>query len=343
MVKHLSFLLLIILVMVPANSEAKGIFTMATSERFDWLPTECAHRRYPMTLISGNLTLKDGSSLYVPAKAVIDNGWGELGSAHIVGKTMKALPVKLTASWFSFTEDKFYFGEFLLPYESILSFFKSIRSNSSDTDIESNWIVVGFGPDGAVSVWASAIGIQVEIGNYKASEVVRDWKSVLDNDQVSRADFIDQVLHISLKPQELRAFKEHGVPPGISDYYSKQYWWKLSVSGQTKRKLWLKTLNGEEEFFDFVKTANVRTSRGLPQSMEILWEDNSGAKYGADVRFDEAEVNAAFKKLSAGKTDHPMQLKMEITDNPYVIHTSLDDGTYVILLNKTAVKPYTRR
>lgn len=342
MVRYLLILLMTVIVLLPTDSVAKGIFSMFNSDKFDWLPTECAHRQYPMTLIRGDLALKDGSSIYVPAKFLIDNGWGELGSTHVVGKTTKALPVKLTATWFSFTENKFFSGEFLLPYDTILKEFETMARNR-DNVRDSNWIIVGFGPEGAVSVWASGIGTQIEVGNYKAAEVTMNWKTVLDNDQVSRADFIDDILRESLTPQALRDLKKHGVPPGISDHYSKQYRWNLEVIGQKNRMVWLKTLNGEEEYFDFVKTSNARSSRGLPKSMEVFWDDKLGQKFQAVILFDEAEVTAAYKKLSAERTDHPMQLQLEISDNFEVIHTSLNDGKYVILLNKTEVKTYSRR
>ncbi|WP_281379880.1 DUF2931 family protein [Geomonas silvestris] len=315
---------------------------MISTEKFDWLPTECAHRRYPMRLIDGHLTLKNGSSLYVPAKAIIDNGWGEIGSTHVVGKTMKALPVKLTVTWFSFTENRFFSGEFTLPYQNILEYFRTVTSKSPKGSPVFNSVIVGFGPGGAVSVWVSSIGSSVEVGNYKANEVALNWKMVTESEML-RTDYIDMVLRDSLTPLELRTLKERGVPPGISDYYSKQYRWSLQVIGQKNRELWLKTLNGEEEYFDFAKSINARTSRGLPKSLVVYWEDNVGEKLGADVRFDEAEINAAYKKLSAEKTDHAMQLKLEISDNPEVIHTSLNDGKYVILLSKTVVKAYSRR
>ncbi|GFO70024.1 hypothetical protein GMLC_36030 [Geomonas limicola] len=343
MVRHLRILLITLFILVPFNSEAKGIFSIMHTEKFDWLPTESAHRRYPMTLIRGDLTLKDGSYLYVPAKFLIDNRWGEIGSTHVVGKTMKSLPAKLSATWFSFTENKFFAGDFVLPYDTILELCQTMISPKTGKTPNSYYIRFGFGPEGAVSVWVSAEGISVEVGNFRAAEVAMDWKTVLDNEEVSRADFIDQILHESLKPQELRDLNEHGVPPGISDHFSKQYRWNLEVIGQKNRMLWLKTLNGEEEYFDFVKTSNARTSRGLPQSLEVYWDDKTGRKFQAVVRFDEAEVTAAYKKLSGEKTDYPMQLKLEISDNPEVIHTSLNDGKYVILLGKTEVKTYSRR
>jgi hypothetical protein len=342
MVRYLLVVLLFIFLFSPLDAGAWGLFSMLHSDKFDWLPTECAHRCFPMRLIEGHLTLKNGSSLYVPAKAIIHNGWGELGSTHVVGETMKALPVKLTATWFSFAENKFFSGEFILPYESILERFRTIMSHGHDKMRTSQWIVVGFGPEGAVSVWVSAEQYTVEVGKYKASEVTMDWKAVTQNDQIPRPVYIDSILKDSITPQQLSELKEHGVPSGISDYYSKQYRWELSVTGQINRMLWLKTLNGEEEYCDFANTSNVRPSRGLPKSLVVYWEDHTGFKYGADVRFDEAEVTAAYKKLSAETVDHPMQLKLDISDNPRVIHTSLNDGKYVILLNKTEVKAYSR-
>jgi hypothetical protein len=342
MVKYFGAVLLVIFSSLPLDAGTRGIFSMGNTEKFEWLPSECAHRRYPMTLIHGDLILKDGSSLYVPAKAIIHNGWGEPGSTHVVGETMKSLPVKLTATWFSYTENKFFSGEFLLPYDLILQQFRTMISPHTGKLSTSHDIRVGFGPEGAVSVWVSGDRISVEVGKYRAKEVAMDWKSVLDNDQVSRSDFIDEVLHFSLTPPQLSELKEHGVPSGISDHYSKQYRWELSVTGQINRLLYLKTLNGEEEFYDFVTTSNIRPSRGLPKSLVVYWDTKMGFKYEADVRFDETEITAAFKKLSAEKTDRPMQLKLEISDNPSVIHASLDDGKYVILLNKTEVKAYSR-
>jgi hypothetical protein len=268
MARYLLVLLLVIISFLSLDAGAWGVLSIGNTEKFDWLPSECAHRRFPMTLIDGNLTLKDGHSVYVPAKFLIHNGWGELGSTHVVGETMKALPVKLTVTWFSFAENKFFAGQFLLPYELILEKFRTMINQDGKHPV-SFYIQVGFGPEGAVSVWVSAEGICEEVGNYRAAEVTVDWKAVLDNDQVSKSDFIDEALNESLTPQQLRELRENGVPRGISDHYSKQYRWNLSVTGQINRLLYLKTLNGEEEFYDFATTPNVRSSRGLPSSIVL--------------------------------------------------------------------------
>ena len=311
-------------------------------DKYDWLPSECAHKQYPMRLLQGNLLLKDGSSLYVPAKAIIDNGWGEIGSTHVVGSPMKSLPVKLKATWFSFAEDKFFTGEFTLPYDLILDLFKKgMISPVTDKKATYSRIIVGFGPDGAVSVWIAGDGVVLEVAKYKGRETTLPWKDVTSS-TMSKDEYIAGVLGRRLGSQELHELKEYGVPVGISDHFGTQYKWTLALPRQKNQILWLNTLNGEREHFDFANPSTTR-SRGLPQKIEYYWENNSGQKYVARMTFDESEITAAFRKLAEKRGDEPMQLKLEISDDPHVIHTSLNDGRYIIKLNKTQSKTFTRR
>lgn len=339
MVRPKPVLCLVLIASLLIVTETTGALSM---EKFDWLPSESAHRQYPMKLLKGALLLQDGTSLYVPAKAIIDNGWGELGSTHVVGKTMKPLPVELSATWFSFAEDKFFTGEFPLPQESILHHFRTIINPRTGRVPTYYRIIVGLGPEGAVSVWISTEGVVVEVGRYRGIEVTMPWKAVTST-AIPREKYITDVLEESLTPQQLIELKQHGVTPGISDHYSKQYRWMVSVVGQVNTMVWLKTLNGEQEYFESLNSSYMRPSRGLPQKVTALWETKEGRKYEADVSYDEAEVTAAYEKLSTKTGGHPMQLRLEITDDPRVIHTSLTDGKYIIRLQKSAVKAYTRR
>jgi hypothetical protein len=333
----ISVLLLTYLTVVP---EAKGWWFM---DKFDWLPSECAHKQYPMRLIQGDLLLKDGSSLYVPSKAIINNGWGEIGSTHVVGSTMKSLPVKLKATWFSFAENKFFTGEFILPYDLVLDQFKKgITSPLTGKNTSYNRIIVGFGPEGAVSVWIAVHRVILEVAEYKGREITVPWEAVTSA-EMPKEEYIAGVLGRRLPSQKLDELKEHGVPPGISARYSAQYPWNISVSGQKNKILWLKTLNGESEYFDFSSPSIARSRRALPQKVEVDWENHIGRKYEAFMNFDESEVTAAFRKLSEKNGDHPMQLKLEISDDPHVIHTSINDGRYIIRLNKTISKTFTRQ
>lgn len=341
MVNKLLAAFLVVASALPLVSEAEGGWFM---EKFDWLPSESAINKYPMTLVQGDLVLRDGSYLYVPSKDVIHNGWGKIGSTHVVGANEKALPVKLSAKWFSYAENKFFAGEFTLPYDKILELFKrgfvSPRDGKKTTF---DYIIFGIGPEGAVSVWVAAEGIVLEVAKYRGTEVDIPWTAVTENEEIPRSQYVREVLEETLKPHELLELKEKGVVPGISDLYSKQYKWDLSVTGQSNHTAWLDTSNGESEYFDFVHPRKTRATRALPQSMNICWEGRVGKKYVADILLNESEILAAFKKLTNGKDDHPMQLHLEITDDPRVIHTSLSDGKYIIKMNKTEVSTFRRR
>lgn len=60
-----------------------GSYKFENSAEYDWLPTESAPKKYPVYLIRGDLFLADSSSLYIPDRIDVANGWGEWGSTHI--------------------------------------------------------------------------------------------------------------------------------------------------------------------------------------------------------------------------------------------------------------------
>lgn len=341
MAKMMLAVFILVSTALPLVSEAQGGWFM---EKFDWLPSESAHNKYPVKLIQGDLVLHDGSYLYVPSKAVIHNGWGKMGSTHVVGAKDKALPVKLSAKWFSYAEDKFFAGEFTLPYETLLNLFKKgFNSPRTGNKVTFDSIIFGIGPEGAVSVWVAAEGVVLEVARYKGSEVTMPWKAVTPNEEIPKSQYIREVLEETLKPHELKQLKEKGVVAGVSGMYSQQYRWTPVISGQGNQTAWLETWNGESEFLDLSQSYKSRASRALPQSMNIFWESNIGRKYTTDIMFDEPEIRAAYKKLTNGKDHHPMQLQLEITDDPRVILASLSDGKFIIRLNKTEVKTFSRR
>jgi len=122
--------------------------------RYEWLPTESSYENYPMRIIHGDFIFDDGTSLYIPGRKTIDNGWGEMGSIHIVGEKFKPLPTRIEISYFSFAEDKFYSGVFSLPYEKISNLFREgLRSPITGEKITYQNIIVGVAPAGEISIW----------------------------------------------------------------------------------------------------------------------------------------------------------------------------------------------
>ena len=83
-------------------------------QKFDWNATVCAPKSFPVELLSANIMLSDTSSMQLMPKAMIANGWGELGSVELSGKSAKAMPAELEIKWFSYVERRAYKGTFKL-------------------------------------------------------------------------------------------------------------------------------------------------------------------------------------------------------------------------------------
>jgi hypothetical protein len=308
------------------------------------LPTESAYKRFPMSIIKGNLIFNDGTSIYIPNRITIENGWGELGSIHVVGERLKPLPTKIEISWFSYTEDKFYSGVFDLPFDKISNLFKiGLQSKVTGKKITYENIIVGVAPAGKISIWLMADGEVLLVGSFKAKEEILDWKYVTKNAQIPRDIYIKRVLGRSLSKDQFTELNLYGVPYDRLEAFEKQYFWKPEVIGSKPTHLWLKTYNGECEFIDFIQISERRRDlRAAPKHIEIDWQDKFGKKYLGIISFDENEVLQAYHKLSTGQSDHEMKLQIEINEKSGDIELSLKDSKYILYLNKAVVKVYKR-
>lgn len=119
----------------------------AAMDKYEWKATESAPDNFPMEIVSGDLVFPDGRSLYIPRGKVIHKGWGTMVSSHIVGEDLKPLPEQLKISYFSFVENKFYRGSFLLPREKIHGLFKKgYYSPKHKGEVTYNRIMTGVAP-----------------------------------------------------------------------------------------------------------------------------------------------------------------------------------------------------
>jgi hypothetical protein len=334
-------LLLLVILMSIHIRFAEGRSQM---DKYEWLPTESAYKRYPMSIIKGDLILNDGTSIYIPSRITVENGWGELGSIHIVGERLKPLPTKIEISWFSYTEDKFYSGVFELPFDRISYLFKKgVQSPVTGKKITYENIIVGVAPAGVISIWLMADGDVLLVANLKAKEEIMDWTYITKNDRIPRSTYIKRVLDRSLSKDQLSELNLHGVPYDRLEAFEKQYFWKPEVLGSKPTHLWLKTYNGECEFINFFPMSErYRDLRAIPKHIEIDWQDKFGKRYLGYITFDENEVLQAYQKISDGQKDHEMKLQIEINEKACDLNISLKDSKYILRLKKAVVKVYER-
>jgi hypothetical protein len=141
------------------------------SERFELSAGPGAADGYPATIDEARFITPSGS-FPVPYGHFLNSGWGGSGTSWSVGDPMQAAPNILEIRWFSYTEDKFYEGRFLLPQERI---YKLLKQGAWNTDTKKqetyDTFIVTVVPGGVVVVWLSmAGGNQVLLGRYEARE-----------------------------------------------------------------------------------------------------------------------------------------------------------------------------
>jgi hypothetical protein len=311
---------------------------------YDWLPTECAPRRFPMYLIKAVLTLADGTTAYVPDQRVVANVWGETGSTHVVSPLMKPVPKRLDIRWFSFTEDRFYEGGFELPFDSMERMFAIglAEGRSLPKPQPYDRVVVGMAPGGFVAVWMAASIETVEVATFTAREVDLPWKNVTPNTTMPRANYIASTLAEVMTPTQYDQHRLLGTPPGLYTEYHRRYRWEPKVTGNgTPISMRIVGFNGEDSFISSKGEAVPHSTRSVPTLIEFDWLPPGKTKgLKAVVTFDETEVFAAFRKLSPGDSQRKLMLNLESTST--AVSVSLQDDRYLLPLEKLQVKLYSR-
>ena len=311
---------------------------------YDWLPSESAPRRFPTFLIKGTLRLADDTISYVPDQRIAFNGWGEVGSTHVVSPLIKPVPKRLDIRWFAFTEDKFYEGSFDLPFESMQKMFDAGLAEGRLLPKPQPYdrVIVGMAPGGLVAVWMGASTEKVEVANYIARVVDLPWSSVTPNTTMPRAIYIQRRLTEVMSPEQYEQHLREGVPPGLFTEYHRRYRWNPYASGKgTAISLRIVGFNGEDSFISARGEAVPHASRSVPTSIDFDWLPPGNSRgLRAVINFDETEVFAAFRKLSPGDSQRPLTLLLEQGCN--TVSVSLRDEGHLLPLEKTHVKLYSR-
>ncbi len=315
----------------------------SSQTKYDWQASEGSPKLYPMEIIYGSLKFPDSGSLYVPNKVTLHHGWGNGRSSHVVGPDLKALPNRLSISFFSYTEDQFYDGEFELPYETILKLFQTGHYSPKDEgNITYHRIIVGVAPGGAVSVWVVSLDRTIEIFFGYAKKIEGNWKSIVDNPDITRKEFIQMEINDSLKPAEVESLKNNGIPFGLWEkYHKRRYSWQpefINMSLLNGRIPYIKYFNGERDYIDIPVTGAVLgQTRAVPSEMIFIWLRPIAKPLRVKLYFNEDEIFNAFEKL--GSKNIKLKFELQIKDNNQFSMTIRNDKDSVVL-KQTKIKTY---
>jgi hypothetical protein len=305
-----------------------GLFSLFTlfgcghgvKKKHDWLASESAPNYYPMKIISGYFHDPEGGSLYVPNKKLIYEGWGIGVSTHVVGPDLKALPNRLGITFFSYTEDQFYHGDFQLPYERILELFNSpYYSHKNEQVITYDEIVAGVAPGGLVAVWVVSADRTLEIFSGQAEKTELDWSAVTSNKNIQRKQYIQASIKDArdkLPPEAKEAMAKSHVPLDRWKNYRKRYNWQLLFTGQEPPKMvdYIKYFNGERDLLLFPHTEEYLSQpHAVPKAMTFVWEWPVGHPLKIKLAFDEKEIMEAFQELD--KDNLPIYMSFHMYDN----------------------------
>lgn len=316
--------------------------TMAN--KFDWKATESAPKNYPMEIVKGDFYSPDGYSLYVPNKKTIHHGWGKSVSSHLVGSDLKSVPNKLKITFFSYTENQFFKGEFNLPYEKITKLFSSGYYSPKEDGLTTYFkIIAGVAPGGTVSVWLGGIDKTTEVFSGQAEKIELSWKEIVDNPDISREEFIQIEIEDSMTPEARELLETNGVPLGLWNSYRKRYNWQPLFSGQEPPELITRVryFNGEDEYLYYpLDEAFNSKPHPIPKEIIFKWDWPKGRTLLFELYFDEEEIFSAFEKLSGAGLPLYLEMLMEKTEKGTEFWILLKNDKDYVLLRKTKLENY---
>lgn len=282
------------------------------SPRHEWLPTECAPRRYPVQILHGDLTFGDGDGVYIPDGRLVKNGWGEIGSTHIVGEDVKPLPRTLDLTWLSYAEDVFYSGEFTLDHDRLADMFaRGVQAPTRDERAAYRRIIVGMAPGGLISVWLAGAGIVHEVEAFTAQPCDVPWQEFAGQG-VDRREFVRAGLLRVMSQAQLDHLTEHGIPSGLHARYRKQYVWTVQWLGRgVPQRAWVRAQNGERDLIRFDRPA-ARPTMAVPRQIDFEWTEED-RRYCASISFDDIEVMTAFEQLTKMDVQRPLIVRLAPT------------------------------
>ena len=314
-------------------------------ETFKLSAAPCAAEGYPLEVEDGRCLHADGTGFPI-APEFLEGDWGSSAIGWGVGNPLQPAPERVWVRWFSYPEDKFYEGHFLLPQQRLHDLLKqgywNTREKKQDTYDELTLCLL---PKGVVVLWLSGQN-QVLIGRYEGREVNFDFKRF--NEAANRARMIAQE-QAKLPPAVQVQIRTRTLSTKQWDAYLKKYNWKVAFSQPLKLLNYgIYYFNAEKtnypsssDFSAYGKVVLEPTAKPVPNSLYMWVDAGYGRKRQIQIReFNETETLAAFQTLYATCPDLPMTLYLETDERASKVRVLLKNDRQQIELAKAKVELY---
>ncbi|WP_228391712.1 MULTISPECIES: DUF2931 family protein [Chryseobacterium group] len=157
------------------------------SNKYEWLILTVADMGYPMEIRSGAFYDENGEDIAgIPIEKTLSSQWWSGDSGVVIaGEQFRPIPAKMSISWFSYAEDKFYEGTFILDKPKLESIF-SKGLDCGNIDMVTRDFKIALAPGGQVFLYLTSPNTQL-VGVYQAREYeVSDFKK-----EMRYPDYID--------------------------------------------------------------------------------------------------------------------------------------------------------
>lgn len=267
-------------------------------EVYNWKPTDSAFKKYPIISIENNcfFILEDNTKVYIPDNRIPYQGWGAIGSVHVISPEIKPLPKKLSLKYFSLLENKFYKIESDLNIKKLKEKFKKGFIHPT-TKEKSNitFIVVGMTLKGNISIWLTGEnGETSEFITLKGSETNIPWSSVTPNKTHGRKKYTELVIKDHLSKLDYKLYKRDKlIGQGWNSYLQRRNF-KLTFSGIKSGVIFKDFINGESLRYKIKKQINLN-KKAMPSVTRFNVTLKNGKSIKTKVTFDSTEVSTLLK------------------------------------------------
>ena len=304
----------------------------------------CAVDGYPATILEGRFINSLGGSFPVPWGHTLDGNWGRSGIGWAVGEEMQPVPDSLELRWFSYADDKFYEGHWLLPQQRLHTLLEQGYWNAEEQKHETYGdFTVCVAPTGAAYVWLGGTNT-VFIGRYQAREIQYDFAQFIP--MADRAQVVKEGRE-HLPPHVRHEIATGTVSTKQWDAYLKTYPWKVAFSQPlTLTNFAVGYRNAEAmaapltaDLAPYLQHMLAPGSKPVPTDAVFFLSGAYGRKALFRVNlFDEAETMAAFRALHAQHPAAPLTLFVDTDERLSKASLSLRAGAQVIPLPKSPVQ-----
>ena len=229
--RQLKIIMLLFIITLCSCKKEEKMFTKV--QKFEWLAEVGADVTAPMRVVHGGFIDSEGESQWIPSGEYLGNNrWEDGGGIYIVGDEKRRIPERMSITWFSYTENKFYTGDFELPQKKIYELFQKdygtfTNDNGTESKNEYHTFLLGIAPQGLVTLWISGFAT-TEIGTYQAHEDFSDnWSYFSKNP--NRAEVVKNYQKDML-PFVQEEIKQHKIS---NEYYKnrlKRYHYTIGIN-----------------------------------------------------------------------------------------------------------------